>query len=102
MGFYINIYKRTHLGGLQNTLLHKQNIIVISSRKELVALSKPVKSHYERGSFLNSLASMTPSEINDFLRANGKSKPVNPFIRIDPRDRLDEITTKQEDKNYGN
>lgn len=61
-------------------------------------MGKSTKSHYEKGSFIDHLASMTPNEINDFLRTNGKSKPVNPFIRIDPRDRFDETTTtKQED-----
>lgn len=98
--FYINIYKLTHLGGLQNTVLKKQNILVISL-KGVGDLNKS-KTHYEKGSFLDHLASMTPNEINDFLRTNGKSKPVNPFIRIDPRDRFDQTTTKQEDKDYGN
>ena len=60
------------------------------------------KMHYEKGSFIAQLASMTPSELNDFLRHNGKAKPVNPFTRIDPKDWVELQKAKQEENNHGN
>lgn len=64
-------------------------------------MSKPVTSHLEKNSFIAQLASMSPSEINDYIRTNGKVKRFNPFIRI-TSEMKDSTNNTQEDKNYGN
>lgn len=57
-------------------------------------MSKSIKTHYEKNSFIALLSSMTPGELADYLRVNGKVKRINPFIKL-------EKSFSQEDQNHG-
>lgn len=58
-------------------------------------MSKPIKTHLEKNSFIAILAGFSPTEINDYLRKNGKVKRINPIQKINPFTR--EENQKQED-----
>lgn len=46
-------------------------------------MAQQIKTHYEKKNFIDQLASMTPSEINNYISQNGKRKQVSPFVRIE-------------------
>lgn len=52
-------------------------------------MSQPIKTHYEKKNFIDQLASMTPSEINEYIARNGKQKLISPFVRVEYEDKKD-------------
>ena len=59
-------------------------------------MSKPIKTHLEKNSFIAILAGFSPTEINVYLRKNGKVKRINPIQKVNPFTREEENQKQEE------